>query len=188
MKVYCACAIAALLADFTGFDAEKAARHVGDCQAYDGGLALEPEREAHGGATYCGCAAHELLRKHAGAPATLDVGAVVGWCSRRQEGGFSGRVGKPPDACYAFWVGASLRMLGAAESVDSDEAAAFVMSCESVHTGGFSKFPDGSAADLLHSFYSVCALSWASPGVLRPVDPLLGICESRLPHRLKGPP
>lgn len=32
------------------------------------------------------------------------------WCINRQTTGFSGRVNKPWDTCYSFWIGATLKV------------------------------------------------------------------------------
>ena len=33
------------------------------------------------------------------------------WLVNRQTNGFNGRVNKPSDSCYSFWIGSSLRVL-----------------------------------------------------------------------------
>ncbi|KAL3939725.1 MAG: hypothetical protein SGARI_001267 [Bacillariaceae sp.] len=74
------------------------------CQTYEGGMGGEPFSEAHGGYTFCGVAALQLL----GSLHCLDVDALQGWLARRQmpyEGGFSGRSNKLVDGCYSFWQG-----------------------------------------------------------------------------------
>lgn len=201
--VFCACAVSAFLDDFSAVDAAKTRAHVAACQAFDGGLALAPGGEAHGGSTYCGLAARALLarrardpvaetssaasaeRRSAGDGDALDVDACVDWCARRHggDGGVVGRTNKPPDSCYAYWVGAGLRCLGAGGLADGDGAATFVLSCENGKMGGFAKYPDNTAPDILHTFYSIAALSWTAAESLRPVDPTLGVCA----HRLRRP-
>ena len=47
--VYCACAVAAMLGDFSGIDQPAAARFIRSCLSYDGAFAQAPELEAHGG-------------------------------------------------------------------------------------------------------------------------------------------
>ncbi|RYH30290.1 hypothetical protein EON65_05600 [archaeon] len=95
-------------------------------------------------------------------------------CVFRQNGGFEGRTNKVVDSCYAFWIGASLSMLGAFEDVDIESTNAFILEkCQvTKHTGGFRKYED-SYPDLLHSFYSVCWLSLS--GTLKSLDPALAI-------------
>jgi protein farnesyltransferase subunit beta len=60
--------------------------------------------EAHGGYTYCGLAALELLHS----THKLNRESLVAWTLQRQmplEGGFQGRTNKLVDGCYSFWVG-----------------------------------------------------------------------------------
>ena len=186
--VFCACAVSAFLGDFGGIDAGLALGHIGRCQAYDGGLGLAPGGESHGGSTYCGIAARALLLKSVGQAASgptpyaddLDWDHAVEWCARRHTGdGVVGRTNKPPDSCYAYWVGAALRCLGATHLAADTEQ--FVLSCENKKMGGFAKYPEDTPPDLLHAFYSICSLSWTHTNGLRPVDPTTGICEDRLP-------
>ena len=86
--------------------------------------------------------------------------AIGHWCLQRQVGGFQGRVNKDPDTCYSFWVGGSLQLLGQGggflAQVDTAPLLAFHAECDFAK-GGFSKFPD-MYPDILHSYYSVCAL------------------------------
>jgi geranylgeranyl transferase type-1 subunit beta len=43
---------------------------------------------------------------------SLQKKKIIRWCVQRQElSGFCGRINKPEDTCYAFWVGASLKVL-----------------------------------------------------------------------------
>jgi protein farnesyltransferase subunit beta len=77
------------------------------CQTYEGGMGGEPFSEAHGGYTFCGVAALQLM----GALDQVDVHALLGWLARRQmgyEGGFSGRSNKLVDGCYSFWQGGAM--------------------------------------------------------------------------------
>ena len=32
------------------------------------------------------------------------------WCVNRQTNGFNGRVNKPTDSCYSFWIGSTLKV------------------------------------------------------------------------------
>mmetsp|Transcript_22088 Transcript_22088/g.66297 ORF Transcript_22088/g.66297 Transcript_22088/m.66297 type:complete len:381 (-) Transcript_22088:4287-5429(-) len=171
--LFCAAAAGRLL-DFPLVDARLARAHVAACQAYDGGLGLAPGCEAHGGSTYCGAATRALLPP---AEDVLDSAAAAAWCVRRHSlGSVHGRANKPPDTCYAFWVGAAARCFGVR---DISGAESFVLSCEKLATGGFAKHPAGAPPDLLHTFYSLAALSWTDIA-LRPIDPALGVCEDRI--------
>ena len=35
---------------------------------------------------------------------------LIQWCLNRQTTGFNGRVNKPWDTCYSFWIGATLKV------------------------------------------------------------------------------
>lgn len=66
--------------------------------------------ESHGGTTFCALAALQLSDQ-------LDLltnnqlEKMKRWLLFRQEGGFNGRPNKPVDTCYAFWIGAALRII-----------------------------------------------------------------------------
>ena len=79
---------------------DRVAQYIKKCQTWEGGIAGEPNCEAHGGYAYCGISALQILGK---LDQTLDLPALVGWLVRRQmsyEGGFSGRSNKLVDGCY----------------------------------------------------------------------------------------
>jgi geranylgeranyl transferase type-1 subunit beta len=68
------------------------------------------------GSTYCGIAVLTMLNA---VPHDLDD--TMRWLVNRQvgdekppkdseKGGFNGRVNKPPDTCYSFWVGGTLHV------------------------------------------------------------------------------
>ena len=114
---------------------QSAVDYVVRCQTYEGGLGGEPWTEAHGGYTFCGVAALQLLGYfHHGTPATssssstmssprLDIQSLIGWLSRRQqsfEGGFSGRSNKLVDGCYSFWQGGAIAITSAAVAQIAD--------------------------------------------------------------------
>ena len=77
-------------------------------KSYDYGIGQGPGEESHGGSTYCAISSLYLLNK-------LDEGLLskeqtLFWLISRQETGFQGRANKPPDTCYSFWIGASLKV------------------------------------------------------------------------------
>lgn len=83
---------------------DRVAQYITSCQTWEGGIAGEPNCEAHGGYAFCGVAAMKILGKLD----MLDLQALTGWLARRQmsyEGGFSGRSNKLVDGCYSFWQG-----------------------------------------------------------------------------------
>jgi len=77
-------------------------------KSYDYGIGQGPGEESHGGSTYCAISSLYMLNK-------LDEGLLskeqtLFWLISRQETGFQGRANKPPDTCYSFWIGASLKV------------------------------------------------------------------------------
>lgn len=94
----------------------------------------------------------------------------------RQVGGFNGRINKKPDSCYTFWVGGALQVLGKHSLLDVDSALAFLLECEKIHTGGFSKVP-GNYPDILHSYMSVSGLSILGVEGVAPLVGVLGITQ-----------
>jgi protein farnesyltransferase subunit beta len=106
---------------------QSAIDYVVRCQTYEGGIGGEPWTEAHGGYTFCGVAALQIMgyfhtqkrSQHASFSSSpqLDIQSLVGWLSRRQlsyEGGFSGRSNKLVDGCYSFWQGGAIAIASAA--------------------------------------------------------------------------
>ena len=96
--------------------------------------------------------------------------------SRQPFGGMQGRVSKPADTCYSWWIGAALHLLGPeyGDMVDADCIRCFTMDCQDRATGGIAKFR-GYPADPLHSFLGLCGLSLVGEEGLAPVDVLLCI-------------
>jgi protein farnesyltransferase subunit beta len=91
---------------------DRVAQYIKSCQTWEGGIAGEPNCEAHGGYAFCGVAAMKILDKLE----TLDLPALTGWLARRQmsyEGGFSGRSNKLVDGCYSFWQGGATAITSA---------------------------------------------------------------------------
>ncbi|OAY77634.1 Geranylgeranyl transferase type-1 subunit beta [Ananas comosus] len=159
--VYCAAAISSMLKDWSGMDKEKAKEYILKCQSYDGGFGLVPGSESHAKIE------HSTL---------IDVPLLVEWSLRRQaeDGGFQGRLNKPSDTCYAFWVGGVLKMLGAYYLLDHGALRQFLLSCQSPH-GGFTKFPRERIPDLYHTYYGFAALSLSGEQGLDPLCVELGI-------------
>jgi geranylgeranyl transferase type-1 subunit beta len=61
--LYCACAISAMLGDWSGVDEEAACRFVRACVGFDGGVGLVASQESHGGSTFTAVAALSLMRR-----------------------------------------------------------------------------------------------------------------------------
>lgn len=73
------------------------------------------------------------------------------WCIMRQDGGFQGRLEKPTDTCYSFWIGATLELLGVSHLSDSHENRVFVLDTQDILMGGFAKSPN-LLTDPLHTY------------------------------------
>ena len=200
--VYCACVISHLLGNWDGVNIDAAWRFILSCVTYEGGLALRPGGEAHGGSCYCGLAALVLMGKLEEAEAERPhfTRALHEYCLRRQVGGYQGRTNKDPDSCYSFWLGATLRLLGVDAFTDTDLQGTeyfLLEKCQSDLFGGFSKLP-GSMPDILHSHYSLCWLAMSAQAdakggeegtrmgatlgysSLRAIDVATGLCTDRL--------
>ncbi|KAL1217775.1 Geranylgeranyl transferase type-1 subunit beta [Cardamine amara subsp. amara] len=180
--VYCAAAICYMLNNWSGMDKEMAKSYILNCQSYDGGFGLIPGSESHGGATYCAVASlrlmgfigDDLLSNHSGS-SIIDPSLLLNWCLQRQanDGGFQGRTNKPSDTCYAFWIGAVLKLIGGYTFIDKIALRKFLLNCQSKY-GGFSKFP-GQLPDLYHSYYGYTAFSLLEEPGLSPLCPELGL-------------
>lgn len=153
--VYCACAISALLNDWSGFDIKQTIHFINSCRRYDGAFALQPDGEGHGGSTYLAVASLSLLNV---LHEIADRESLLTWCLMNQGSGYCGRPNKPQDSCYSFWVGASIRLLGAEHLTNSIANAAHLLQCAHCKLGGFSKHEDGYP-DLMHSYMALAGLS-----------------------------
>ncbi|QCE12880.1 geranylgeranyl transferase type-1 subunit beta isoform X1 [Vigna unguiculata] len=183
--VYCAAAICFMLNNWSGMDKEKAKDYILRCQSYDGGFGLVPGAESHGGGTYCAIASLRLMGliednilSDCASSTLIDVPLLLEWILQRQgnDGGFQGRPNKSSDTCYAFWIGAVLRILGGSNFVDHKALRGFLLSCQYKY-GGFSKFP-GEYPDLYHSFYGFTAFSLLEESGLKSLCSQLGITEN----------
>ncbi|KAJ4719858.1 Geranylgeranyl transferase type-1 subunit beta [Melia azedarach] len=182
--VYCAAAICFMLEDWSGMDRQKAKEYILNCKSFDGGFGLTPGSESHGGGTYCAVASlrlmgfleDDVLSKDVSS-SIINVSLLLNWCLQRQaaDGGFQGRANKPSDTCYAFWIGAVLRILGGYKFLDREALRGFLLTCQSQY-GGFSKWP-GEFPDLYHSFYGYTAFSLLEEPGLNPLCAKLGITE-----------
>ena len=188
--VFSASATVTLLAlPSSALDARSALRFIAACQTHEGGLALQPGGEAHGGATFCGLAARSLLLfRDEGNPreSSVDVSAALRWLARRQDsqsGGPTGRAGKDPDACYAFWLGASsailLKEMALPEQLVTDASSlrAWVARCAASEGPGLAREP-GEDADPFHTAYALAGLALAGEPALCSVDAELGLTQA----------
>jgi len=173
--VYCAASICTLLKDWSGYDVERAVKYILSSQSYDFGFGQGPNQESHGGPTYCALAALSLMQKLD----ALDENKRKGlehWLINRQTSGITGRINKDPDACYSFWVGASLKILGKFDLLSWNICKGFLFNCQQM-PGGFGKVPD-AYPDLLHTYLSYVTFSMMGEQDLLEVD-----CVSNLTKR-----
>lgn len=140
-----------------------AVNYIIQCQNPDGGFGETPSAsESHAGLTYCCVASLKLMGETLPEPVKR---RALGWLAHRQQpsGGFNGRTNKPEDTCYAFWVSATLALLGHTDFIDKSAAQRFLLTeCQDELIGGFVK-TKGGRADPLHSCLGLCALRlWTS--------------------------
>lgn len=92
--IYSAVAVSDMLGDWSGLDISAALKFIARCQTYEGGFALVPGGEAHGGSTYCAVAAMRLIREHMQQSSTnsssafeeyVDRQALRRWLTLRQH-------------------------------------------------------------------------------------------------------
>lgn len=100
---------------------------------------------------------------------------LVEWLIMRQSLGFNGRPNKIPDTCYSFWAGATLVLLGQFDLVVFKHTRSFTMSCQK-KIGGFGKHAD-AFPDVLHSYFSLCGLSFIGEPGFQKVHPGLGFAQ-----------
>ncbi|KAG5644761.1 hypothetical protein DXG03_007669 [Asterophora parasitica] len=187
-SLYCAFAISAMLNDWSAVNTDRAITYIASCRTYEGGYGQAPFCEAQGGTTYTAIASLFLVpRDSATSPLTsAERELTIQWLlsNFHASGGFSGRTGKDADACYCFWCGATLQILGAGDLVDKRALAKFMVECQFKY-GGIAKAP-GENPDPYHTYLSLAALSIYSPAsvmnpdnintaswILDPLDPLL---------------
>jgi len=157
--LYCACAISALLSDWSGVDKSKATKYVLDSQDYQGAIGMSPLQEGHAGSTYCAISALHLMGTLDQLPCQERLGE---WLMERQGEGFQGRVNKPLDSCYSFWVGGTCQTMGKCHSglldfIEPPLNRKFLYALQGPR-GGFGKY-SSEEVDLVHSYYSLCGLS-----------------------------
>ncbi|OCH90435.1 terpenoid cyclases/Protein prenyltransferase [Obba rivulosa] len=163
-SVYCAFALSNMLDDWSGVDVDRAVSYIQRCSSYEGGYGQTPYHEALGGTTYCAVAALYLAPSTAhSSPETRMTPAerarTIRWLTQNQtsSGGFRGRTGKLADACYCFWCGATLTILGVGNLVDSTALAMFMAQCQ-YKFGGIAKAPS-ERPDPYHTYLSLASLA-----------------------------
>uniref|UniRef100_A0A0K8SRS5 Geranylgeranyl transferase type-1 subunit beta n=1 Tax=Lygus hesperus TaxID=30085 RepID=A0A0K8SRS5_LYGHE len=172
--VYCACCICYILQDWSGMDMEKTLSYIRNSFSYDFGFGQGPDLESHGGVTYCAVASLVLMNQLTETLSKKQIEGLRRWAIMRQVSGFQGRANKQEDTCYAFWVGATLKMLDFYQMVNFEENRKYIMSTECSIMGGFSKVRDVNP-DPLHSYLGLCGLSFMGEKGLEEVHPALNM-------------
>ncbi|KAI9138313.1 terpenoid cyclases/protein prenyltransferase alpha-alpha toroid [Paraphysoderma sedebokerense] len=166
---YCALVTASLLNILDEELSRGAAEFALRCQTYEGGIAGYPYTEAHGGYTFCGLAALEIL----GRVGDLNFESLMQWLASRQltlEGGFSGRTNKLVDGCYSFWVGGCFGIVeaeltrrgekwGGGYLFDREALQEYILICCQAKKGLRDK--PGKSPDYYHTCYCLSGLSVA---------------------------
>lgn len=109
-------------------DVPKSVAFVQKCENLDGGYGIRPGAESHAGQIFTCVGALAIAKR-------LDLvnkDRLGGWLSERQvdKGGLNGRPEKLEDACYSWWVGASLAMIDRFHWLDGGKLIAFIMRCQ----------------------------------------------------------
>ncbi|PVF92853.1 terpenoid cyclases/Protein prenyltransferase [Serendipita vermifera] len=155
---YCAFVICSVLGEWSCINVERAVEFIQRCRSYEGGYGQEPGNEAQGGSTYCALASLHLLPSTYPDPLTdKDRDTTLRWLLYAQQAGFCGRTNKHQDACYCFWCGASVAILGKAHLVDRQANVDFLSSCQFKY-GGISKEP-GERPDPYHTYLALASLA-----------------------------
>lgn len=108
-------------------------------QSYEGAFGQCPDNEAHGGSTYCAVATLALTGR---LDQVLDQESrrnLIRWCVNKQRKGLKGRPNKQADTCYTFWLGATLKLLGANHLLDEKSLIRFVLDTQDPIIGGLAK-------------------------------------------------
>ncbi|GIQ89181.1 hypothetical protein KIPB_011588, partial [Kipferlia bialata] len=111
----------------------------------EGGFALYPGGESHGGATFCAVSALTLFGARrsplvAGegegdalcseCTDVLETPSLVRWLTARQRTGFAGRPNKQTCSCYGFWVYGALACLGKGDLCDTEMLRLFCLNTQ----------------------------------------------------------
>jgi len=176
--IYCASSVSYMLNDWSGFNKESAINFILSSQGYDYSIGQGPLEEGHAGSTYCALASLAMMGALDRLPYKENL---IKWLILRQGFGFQGRPNKVEDTCYSFWVGASLKLLGAYHLVEQKHSRTFTISCQQ-SIGGFAKWPD-QRPDVLHSYMSLCGLAFSKEPGIRAVNPALCLSQ-RIVDRL----
>lgn len=179
--IYCAVVICYILNDFSYINISKIVDFIVQSTHYDGGIALEPGLESHGGSSFCGIAALSLLGQLQSAFTSNQVKRLTRWLLLRQDKGFQGRPHKEVDTCYSFWIGATLEILGVLPLINWEANRLSILECQKNRNGGFSKYHN-TTPDLLHTYFGLYGLSLMKENGLREMHPALIMSERANQH------
>ncbi|TPP57678.1 Geranylgeranyl transferase type I beta subunit [Fasciola gigantica] len=120
--IYSAVASCFILDGLNELDQDAIISFIDRSYTYEGGFSQLPGLEAHAGATYCAVASLTLLDALSIVlpPNSRRRDRLIKWLVSLQRQGFHGRMHKPDDTCYTFWVCGSLRMTGLLRPYFSD--------------------------------------------------------------------
>lgn len=155
--LYSASCICYILNDWSAINIEAATKYLQACLTYEGAFGQNPGSEAHGGSTFCAVASLCLMNK-LNSLNDYQTERLKQWCLNRQTTGFNGRVNKPWDTCYSFWIGSTLKILDVLQYTSYKENIDYVFETYHDIIGGFSKWPNCNP-DPLHTFMGLCGLS-----------------------------
>jgi prenyltransferase beta subunit len=80
------------------------------------------------------------------------------------------------DSCYSYWNKGTLQLLNLLHLINTPADSLFIEECFT-DKGGFSKYNFVKSPDILHTMYSICALSLSEKEGIKKVNALLGITE-----------
>lgn len=165
---YCALACLAILGRLDLVDVDNAVRYIARCKNFDGAFGCIPDGESHAGQTFCCVGALAIVNRLD----VIDADLLGWWLAERQlkNGGLNGRPEKLADVCYSWWVLSCLTIIDRLHWIDRDALVAFILDCQDTQTGGFADRP-GDVADVYHTFFALCGLSFLGEPNLAPIDP-----------------
>lgn len=178
--LYSACCISYILCDWSAVNKDLATSYLLSCLTYEGAFGQNPGSEAHGGSTFCAVASLFLMNK-LDSLSEAQYHRLQQWCMNRQTTGFNGRVNKPWDTCYSFWIGSTLKILDVLQYTSYKENINYVFETYHEFIGGFAKWPNCNP-DPLHTFMGLCGLSLVNYPNLQPIHSALVITNSAFEH------
>lgn len=178
--LYSASCISYILNDWSAINIEKATNYLLSCLTYEGAFGQNPGSEAHGGSTFCAVASLSLMNQ-LDSLSEQQAARLKEWCLNRQTTGFNGRINKPWDTCYSFWIGSTLKILEVLKYSSYKENINYVFETYHDIIGGFAKWPNCNP-DPLHTFMGLCGLSLVNYPNLQPIHSSLVISSKAFDH------